>query len=84
MNKLLAAVLFTSSGGGGGGDIIHSLLYLVIIGIVLGIIYYLVTVAPFLPDIFKKILGWLIIACGALILINFLLGLVGHPIIQNW
>ena len=76
MNTLLSVVVFA-----GGGDLIHALLFLVIIGIVLGIIYYLVTIAPFLPAIFKQVLGWLIILVGAIILINFLLSLVGHPII---
>jgi uncharacterized membrane protein YjjP (DUF1212 family) len=66
--------------GGSGNDAIHSLLYLVIVGIVLGILYYLVTIAPFLPDLFKKVLGWLIILFGAIFLINVLLGFTGHPI----
>jgi uncharacterized membrane protein YjjP (DUF1212 family) len=75
--QLLADAIYV-----GGGDLIHTLLFLVVVGIVLGIIYYLVTIAPFLPDIFKKVLGWLIILFGALILINVLLGLVGHPIVE--
>jgi len=33
-----------------------------------------------LPALFKTILGWLIILFGAIILINVLLGLVGHPL----
>ena len=77
MNNLLAT--FTMN----GNDAVHALLFLVIVGIVLGIIYYLVTIAPFLPDIFKRVLTWLIILFGALILINVLLGLVGHPLITT-
>ena len=64
-----------------GGDLIHGLLYLIIIGIVLGIIYYLVTIAPFIPELFKRVIGWIILVVGALILINWLLSLIGHPII---
>jgi hypothetical protein len=80
MNPILAATAIFSGGGDGGGDAVHQLLYLVVIGIVLGIIYYLVQIAPFLPALFKTILGWLIILFGAIILINVLLGLVGHPL----
>lgn len=76
MKNLLAEIIVAS----GNGDIIHELLYLVVIGIVLGIIYYLISVAPFLPELFKKVLGWVIIVVGAIVLINFLLGLTGHPI----
>lgn len=65
----------------GGGDLIHGLLFLIIIGIVLGIIYYVVTIAPFIPELFKKVIGWIIILVGALILINWLLSLIGHPLI---
>jgi hypothetical protein len=78
MHNLLAAFVYA----GNGNDMIHSLLFLIVVGIVLGIIYYLVTIAPFLPAIFKQVLGWLIILFGALILINVLLGLVGHPLIE--
>jgi hypothetical protein len=78
MNFLLADTAIITSGN--SGDIVHELLYLVVIGIVLGIIYYLVTVAPFLPDLFKKVLGWVIIVVGAIVLINFLLGITGHPL----
>ena len=75
---MLAATAIISSGN--SGDIIHQLLFLVIIGIVLGIIWYLVSIAPFLNELFKKIIGYVIILVGAIILINFLLGIVGHPL----
>ena len=67
--------------GGNGGDILRSLFFLLIIGIVLGILYWLVNAAPFINAMFKQVLGWLIIGFGALILINALLGLVGHPLV---
>lgn len=78
MNPLLADTAIISSSN--GGDILHQLLFLVIVGIVLGIVWYLVSVAPFLNELFKKVLGYVIILVGAIILINFLLGLTGHPI----
>lgn len=76
MKSIIGAVVIA----GGGGDAIHLLLFLLIVGIVLGIVYYLINLAPFLPPIFKQVLLWLIILFGALILINTLLSLVGHPI----
>lgn len=71
--------LIVSSTGSNG--FIKELLYLVVIGVVLGLIYYFVSIAPFVPDVFKKVLLWLILGFGILIIINFLLGLVGHPIV---
>jgi hypothetical protein len=79
MNHLLSAAVFVS---GGSDGLIHSLLVLIIVGVVLGLLYYLVQIAPFIPAIFKQILGWLIILFGVLILINVLLGLIGHPLVS--
>lgn len=64
-----------------GGNLIHSLLFLLVVGIVLGIFWWLVQQAPFLNTLFKQVLGYLIILVGALIIINFLLGLTGHPLV---
>ena len=74
----LAALVVLS---GGSGGLIHTLLFLIVIGIVLGIVYYLVQIAPFLPTIFKQILLWIIIVFGAFILIDALLSLVGYPLV---
>jgi hypothetical protein len=83
MNNMLATVVIAgSSGSSNGVDFIHSLLVLVIIGIVLGIIYYLVNAAPFIPALFKQVLGWLIILVGALVLINVLLSIIGYPLVR--
>lgn len=72
--KLLAAI--------DGNSLIHGLIFLLIAGVVLGILYWIIQSAPFLPPLFKQVLGWLVILFGALILINVLLGLVGHPLIN--
>jgi hypothetical protein len=77
MNKILADAVVISNGNGA----IHALIYLVIFGVCLGLVYYLVSIAPFIPAVFKQVLLWLIIGFGVLVLINFLLGLVGHPIV---
>jgi hypothetical protein len=78
MNTIIAAALII-----GGGDLIHQLIFLLVVGICLGLLYYLVTVAPFINEMFKKILGFIIILVGVLILINVLLGMVGHPLITT-
>lgn len=78
MNLILSSVLLI----GDGSNAVQSLFYLIIVGVVLGILYYLIQIAPFLPPLFKQILGWLVILFGALILINVLLGLTGHPIFR--
>lgn len=76
---LIAETLVVS---GGSSGLIHSLLVLIIVGVVLGLLYYLVTIAPFIPAVFKNILIWLIVLFGVLILINVLLGLIGHPLVS--
>lgn len=76
MNSILSEIMVA----GDHSDIIHGILFLVVVGIVLGIIIWLVGIAPFIPAIFKQIITWLCYGAGALILINFLLGIVGHPI----
>lgn len=64
-----------------GDDLIHGVLWLLFAGIVLGIIWAIIQKAPFLNDLFKQVLSWIIYLVGALILINFFLTLMGHPLI---
>lgn len=64
-----------------GDGLLHSLLVLLIAGIVLGIIWWLIQQAPFLNALFKQVLGYAVILVGALILINALLAMVGHPLV---
>jgi hypothetical protein len=64
-----------------GDGLIHGLLFLLVVGIVLGIVWFLIQRAPFLNELFKQVLGYIIIFIGALIIINFLLGIVGHPLV---
>jgi hypothetical protein len=81
MSTILSAVIVA---GEHGGDIVHQLLFVLVVGVCLGLFYYLVNAAPFIPDIFKKVLCWIIILVGVLFLVNVLLGLVGHPFIASW
>lgn len=45
--------------------------------LVLGLIAYLVEIAPFLDGTFKVFIRWALIAVGVVILISFLLGYAG-------
>jgi hypothetical protein len=76
---MLSAVVLTS--GGGGSDFIHAILVLIIVGVILGALIWLVSIAPFIPDLFKKVITWVIYFCAFIIAVNFLLGLVGHSFI---
>jgi hypothetical protein len=67
-----------------GDDLRHYLwllAVLVVVEIVLGIAYYLVKKAPFIEGMIKTIILWLIIVLAGCVLINFLLSLIGYPII---
>jgi len=77
MNLLSAVVL----SGGGGGDFIHAILVLIVVGVILGALLWLVSIAPFIPDLFKKVITWVIYFCAFIIAVNFLLGLVGKNFI---
>lgn len=57
---------------------IQSLIYLVIIGFILGIIFWLVDYFA-MPAPFNKVLKGVVVLVGVLILINFLLVLAGQP-----
>jgi hypothetical protein len=84
MSALLSTfVLFGNHDGTAvvsGGGLIQGLIFLVVVGIILGIILWLVDKAPFIPALFKQIITWIVYVVAAIILINFLLGLTGHPI----
>jgi NADH:ubiquinone oxidoreductase subunit 6 (subunit J) len=63
-----------------GSGLVHSLIYLLIAGIILGLVLWLVGKSP-VPEPFKSVLTWIVYAVAVLILINFLLGLIGRPFI---
>jgi prepilin signal peptidase PulO-like enzyme (type II secretory pathway) len=78
MKHLLSTVVIA------GGDLKHYLwllAVLVVVELVLGIVYYLVKIAPFVNVIVKEVILWLIIALMAFVLIDVLLSLIGYPII---
>jgi len=57
--------------------ILWNLFVLLGIGVILGIAYYLIGAAPFINDMFKKILQYAVIFVGAVILIYLILGWIG-------
>ena len=75
--NLTFAVMETSS----SGNLISTLIFLLVAGICLGMLWWLIGTAPFLNAMFKTVLQWLVIFFGALLLINCLLTLAGHPIV---
>jgi len=57
---------------------INSLIYLIIIGFILGLLFWLVDYLT-TPEPINRILKAVILLVGVLILINFLLQLAGQP-----
>lgn len=75
---ILSAFVIGSTGSTG---LIGALVFLLIVGICLGILWWLIGTAPFLNVMFKTVLQWLVIAVGCLIVINTLLGITGHALV---
>jgi hypothetical protein len=59
--------------------LVSFVIYLLVIGIVFGILLFVVGRAPFIPDPWKQIITWIIYLVGAILVINILLGLAGSP-----
>lgn len=64
-----------------GRGLIEQLLVLIVLGVVLYVIWLLISRSP-IPEPFKNVLIWIVYLIGALILINVLLGLIGRPLID--
>jgi hypothetical protein len=62
------------------GGLVDLVVYLIIIGVVFGLLWFLVDKAPFIPEPFKTWIKYVILFVGVLFLINWLLGIAGHPI----
>lgn len=63
-----------------GGSLGHQFLVLIVVGVIIGLAIWLVSISP-MPEQFKKILTWLCYGAAALFLINFLWGLISQPFI---
>ena len=62
------------------GGLVDLIVYLIIIGVVFGILYFLIDRAPFIPEPWKTYIKYVLYFIAALMLINFLLGFAGHPL----
>lgn len=71
MNKIL---LLASADGSG---LIQGLLFLIVIGFILGVVLYFLPKTP-MPEMFVTVITWVIYLVAFIILINFLLGLIGY------
>ena len=58
--------------------LIHIVLVLIVVGIIAGLLWWLVGRAPFLPEPFKSVIQWIILAfCVIFLIYAILLPLVG-------
>jgi hypothetical protein len=55
------------------GGLVHIVIVLIVLGMIAGLLYYLVQRAPFIPEPFKAIICWIILAVCVLFLIYWLL-----------
>ena len=60
---------------------IVALIYLLVAFLVLGVIYWITTLFP-LPHPLPLIIQVVIVVIGVLILVNFLLGIAGGPVVS--
>jgi|HubBroStandDraft_1064217.scaffolds.fasta_scaffold15399_8 hypothetical protein len=58
--------------------LLHLLIFILIVGVIFWLVLYLVDASP-VPEPFKSVLRWVVIAFGVLWLIYLLLGLLGDP-----
>jgi hypothetical protein len=71
---------------GGGDGMVHQLLMFLLIGICVGLIYwvgkwFIGSVGA--PPMASKVWDGLFILIGLIVIINFLLGLAGHPLFRG-
>lgn len=60
--------------------LVEFVIYLLVIGLIFGILLFIVGRAPFIPAPWKEVITWIIYLVGALMVINILLGFAGHPL----
>jgi hypothetical protein len=69
------------------GGLVHIVLVLIIVGMIAGLLWWLVGRAPFLPEPFKSVIQWIILAlCVIFLIYAVLMPLVGgstHPLLHG-
>lgn len=64
-----------------GEAVVHTLLYVVILGVVFWLLWWLVSyLAP--PEPFAKVARAILAIAAVIVLISVLMGMAGHPIIR--
>ena len=64
-----------------GSAVINTLLYVIVLGVIFWLLYWLISyLSP--PQPFNKIARVILAIAAVIVIINVLLGLVGHPIIR--
>lgn len=64
-----------------GDALVHSILFLIILGVIFGLLWWLVNYIA-LPEPFGKVLRVILAIAAVVVCINVLLSLAGHPLIR--
>lgn len=85
MKALALALLFVSCNALAAtvsvDGLVQTVIYIVIVGLVFWLIWWFIGFAG-IPEPFNKVIRVVVALLALLILINFLLGFVGHPIVS--
>jgi hypothetical protein len=60
--------------------LVELVVWLIVVGLIVGLLLYLVAHAPFIPEDWKTWIKYVIYFVCILLIINFLLGFIGHPL----
>lgn len=60
--------------------LVELVVWLIVVGLIVGLLLFLVAKAPFIPPEWKTWINYVIYFVCVLILINFLLGFAGYPL----
>ena len=74
----MAAVTVTTGGRGDAGGLVDAVVYLIVLGVIVGILLFLVNRAPFIPPEAKTIIVYVIYFICAIFIINWLLGMTSN------
>jgi hypothetical protein len=65
----------------GGDNAIQSILYLIVLGVIFGLLWWLVSYCA-LPAPFDKVARVVLAVAAVIVVINVLLSMVGHPLFR--
>lgn len=64
-----------------GEAVVHSLIYLIVLGVIFGLLWWLVGYCA-LPAPFDKVARVILAIAAVIVLISVLMGMAGHPIVS--